>query len=395
MSVLCCHIPDFLLRLHLRRFPQDADLPLALLGGDDRLCAVSPLAQACGVTVDSTARQARMRCPDLSLRPLQGDEAEAEHAAFLGGLSSGGLPVEALGWGAAYLDLHWLATEKGKVQPFCAEIGRSLRHSLGEALLPALGWDSGKFTARAAAVQTEPGRMKLVDKRDEVRFLGPLPVTLLPLPPHALQTLGWLGIRTLGQYAQLPESAVWQRFGQAGKLAHAWARGRDNRPVQASVGQMPEAVTFAFDQPEGLLGPVLEAATALLRPPLAALTAQLRGIRRLRLQLSFLGHGARTVEIVAVEAVDQEARLVALLRHQLETLNWPGEVESLTLWVLESGELPFAQGMLFPELDAPTQPIADPTQPLRRRYGPIFLQAEVVEAAHPIPERRFRLHTQC
>jgi hypothetical protein len=61
--------------------------------------------------------------------------------------------------------------------------------------------------------------MRLVDKTDEVFFLTPLPVTLPPLPSQLLQHLHWLGICTLGQYAGLPESTVWQRFGRAGKLA--------------------------------------------------------------------------------------------------------------------------------------------------------------------------------
>ncbi len=392
MSVLCCHISDFLIRLHLRRFPQEMERPLGLLGSDERLCAVSPLAQQCGVIEGMTARQARMRCPDLALFALDGREAEAEQHAFVGSLSAGGLPVESLGWGAAYLDLRWLATEKGKVQPFCSDIGRALRQELGDSLLPALGWDSGKFTARAAAMQTAPGHMRLVDKRDEAGFLRPLPVTLLPLPPRSLQTLAWLGIRTLGQYAQLPESAVWQRFGQAGKLAHAWARGRDNRPVQNGVGPLPQPLSFSFAPPEGLLGPVLEAAAALLRPQLHTLTAQMAGIRRLRLQLDCLDGRKQTVDIATVEAVDQEARLVALLRHKLEALTWRAEVESITLYILETGELHLAQGRLFPEFEAVGAVEMQNLASLYGRYGAIFLQGEVVDAHHPVPERRSRLY---
>jgi DNA polymerase IV len=396
VSVLCCNIPDFLIRLHLRRHPQQEASPLALLGGDGRVWAASALARECGVGVDLTASQARLRCPDLRLFPLQSDEAEAEQSAFLGRLAAGGLPVESLGWGAAYLDLRWLATDRAKVEPFCVDIGRALRQELGEALTPSLGWDSGKFTARAAALAAEPGHMRLVDRRDEVSFLGPLPIALLPLPAQALQNLAWLGIRTLGQYAALPEVAVWQRFGQAGKLARAWARGRDTRPVQPTVGQKPESVTVTFDQPEGLLGPVLDAVMAALHPRLAEIIAQMAGIRRLRLQLHFLDNSSRTVDIAYVEAVDQEARLHAVLRHKLETVNWPAEVEAVTLWILETGERSLAQGFLFPEFNQPaagsssveTQNLA----PLQGRYGSIFFQGNVVDAHHPVPERRTVLY---
>ncbi len=125
------------------------------------------------------------------------------------------------------------------MRPLAAELGRRLRGRLGVHLQPALGWDSGKFTAHAAAMQVAPGRIRLVDKAEEVRFLAPLPVTLLPLPPLHLQQLHWLGVRTVGQFAALPAAAVWQRFGAAGKLAHRWAQGKDDRPVRSRLSRRP------------------------------------------------------------------------------------------------------------------------------------------------------------
>ena len=52
-------------------------------------------------------------------------------------------------------------------------MGRLVRGALGPTLQPAIGWDSGKFTARVAALQVPAGRMRLVDQADEVRFLRP------------------------------------------------------------------------------------------------------------------------------------------------------------------------------------------------------------------------------
>jgi DNA polymerase IV len=389
MSVLCCRIPDFLIRLHCRRHPGLAALPLALLGGDEQIWALSPAAASCGVLPGMSPRQAQMRCPDLRLYPLDSQEAAGEQGAFLGALHQWGLPVEPLGWGCAYLDLGWLARERHKVEPFCADMGRNLRQALGELLQPSLGWDSGKFTARAAAFQTAPGRMKLVDKSDEVRFLSPLPISLLPLSPAALQQLHWLGIHTLGQYAQLPEVAVWQRFGQAGKLARRWAQGRDDRPIQSAAAQTPEAITVTFDPPEGLFGPVRQALLAALRPALAELAAQLRGLHHLRLQMYFVDGSTRTLDLTFVEAAYQEARLSSLLSHRLETLAWPGEIEEVTLWLLASGEVPIQQATLFPEM-APREDasLAELAHTLQGRFGHIFFQSAVTEASHPVAERR-------
>ncbi len=139
--------------------------------------------------------------------------------------------MEPHGWGAAYVDLGDLVRGHADAVALCREMGRAVRRELGEALQPALGWDSGKFTAQAAARRTPPGRLRAVDAVRERGFLQPLPVTLLPLAGEAVQRLGFLGLRTLGQYAALPPAAVWQQFGRAGKLAHRCARGEDDRPV--------------------------------------------------------------------------------------------------------------------------------------------------------------------
>ncbi len=239
MSVLFCRVPEFLIAPVVRAQPALAHAPLGLLGEDERVWAASPLARECGVHVGMRARQARMRCPDLLLRPLDNRASEAEQQTFLAQMARWELPVEEHGWGAAWVDLHSVATRAPDVRPLAAELGRRVRSAMGAERQPALGWDSSKFTARAASSCAASGTMRMVGKAEESRFLSPLPVTLLPLPEEAQQQLRWLGIRTLGQYAALPATAVWQRYGPMGKLAQRWAQGKDNRPVAAGAPRCP------------------------------------------------------------------------------------------------------------------------------------------------------------
>src|SRR5690606_17184017 len=208
-------------------------------------------------------------CPEVLLRSLDAGASQAEQAAFLAAAAQWELPVEPQEWGVAYVDLHSVGATSTAVRPLAVELGQRVRAAFGDAMQPALGWDSGKFTARAAAVQAAPGRVRLVDKADEARFLDPLPITLLPLPRPHLQQLHWLGVRTLGQFAALPPAAVWQRFGTAGKLAHRWAQGRDDRAVQPGVAAVPEVTAVSIDPPSGLLRPVLDGLMATLQPALA------------------------------------------------------------------------------------------------------------------------------
>lgn len=390
MSVLCCRVPHLLVTLACRRAPELADRPLGLLGPDERVWAASPTAIRCGVRVQMRPQEAQTACPDLLLRPLDLSAAEAEQGALLAELAEWQLPVEPSGWGGAYVGLHGVADDAASVRPLAAELGRRLRGRLGCDLQPAVGWDSGKFTASAAAAHTAPGRMRLVDREDEARFLGPLPIALLPLPRPHLQQLHWLGIRTLGEFAALPQGAVFRRFGAAGRQAQRWAQGHDDRPVAAAVSAPPQPATVALATPARTLGPVVEAVMGSLRPLLAERAARLEGVRRLRLTLRFTTGSEGSVDLTFVEPASEAQRVQAAVTGRLCRLVWPAEVEAVQWALLQTGELLAPQMALFE--DAPRhESLPALARQLAVRGGASLYQATVTQANHPVPERRSAL----
>lgn len=392
MSVLCCHIPDFLLNLACRTQPDAAIRPFALLGPDERVCAASASARQSGVHKEMAARQAQMRCPDIMLQPLDTQHSQEEQDAFLSVLTHWQLPVEAQSWGAAYVDLNQVAHVADEVHPLAADLGGRVRQELGQSLQPALGWDSGKFTARAAAAYTAPGRMRLVGKTEESRFLFPLSITLLPLPLPAQQQLHWLGIRTLGQFAALPPAAIWQRFGPAGRLAQSWARGRDDRPVHNTVQSAHPPIEFDLDPPTSQLQVAVEATLHALQPHLQTLRDRLEGCRRLHLDMRFVDGSAKRVTVSFLEATCQQERLQQALAHHLQTLEWPAELDCAAITILEIAELPAGQLTLFPELFEPASPLQTLVQKLAVRYGDFLFQGEIVQPHHLLADRRIQFH---
>ena len=393
MSVLCCRIPDFLLNLTLREQARPDDAALVLLGNDARVWAVSPGARAAGVQRAMTLRQARMRCPEVQIHPLDTATSQHQQAGFLQLLAHWELPVEPLEWGAAYIDLQPVSKSRRDAQVLAGELGRTLRREFGAMLQPALGWDSGKFTARAAAACAQPGRIRLVDKRDEVSFLGPLPITLLPLPRTDLQQLHWLGIHTLGQFGALPRAAVGQRFGRAGKLAQLWALGRDDRPVQHGVPAAPAPLCIDLDPPTGLLPSVVAAVSHALAEPLAQARANLRGWRHVRLELHFVDGDAKREELLWLEPVSDPVRLEADISHRLETLIWPSEMSRVEVQVVARSELSMPQLSLFDASlgnsdSGGDQQLQAAAGPLLAKYGSIFFHGQVAEPMHPAAERR-------
>lgn len=387
MSVLCVQIPDFLPALAVRHDPSLRQRPFALLANDETICAVSGGAAQWGVRPDMRPRLARSYCPELLVRSLASLNCDEQQAAFLSELTSWELPVETLDWGAAYIDLHTIETKAERVKPLASDLGKRLRQRLGEALQPAIGWDSGKFTARAAAVHTAAGRLRLVDKADESHFLSPLPVNLLPLPLSALQRLHWLGIGTLGQYTRLPQAGLLQQFGKMGLLAQQWAAGKDSRPVHSNIAAPAEAITIDLDPPTEQLPPVLTAISERLRPTCDSMAARLQGTRRLGVALRFVEGSSLSHELPFVESINQVERLENAISAHLYKVNWQGELSQVQLTLLEITEMRMQQLSLFDE----TQPTANRSalSQLSGRYGAIFFRSQVADPLHPAPERRF------
>lgn len=390
MSVLCARVPNMAMSLAMRHQPELAGQPVALLARDEEVCGISEPAYQAGVRMGMAPRQARMRCPELIVLEADIGACRTAQDAFLEQLSQWELPTEVHGMGMAYVDLHEISSEKKEIAGLAADLGRRVRRALGDDLVPSLGWDHSKFCSRAAAYHTPAGKMKLVAKEDEVTFLAPLPISYLPLPALDIQRLRWLGITTLGQFAKLPASAVFQQFGKAGKLAHRWAQGRDNRPVRPTLHVGWSPLEVEYETPTDQLSTVLDGLMVKLHPLLETWAEELRGCTRLRLELFFANRERRAVGLDWVEPVTQAARLRVHITNQLAGLSWPGVLDRLVVTEAQSAELPTMQRSLFAEPMVETVTLDEVIGPLKHRYGPIFFQRLVVDESHPDYERRVK-----
>ena len=393
MSVLALSVPDFLVQLELRRRPDLADKPFALLGPDDRVWAASKDARDYGVAEGLAPTHARARCRALVVRELDEGAAADEQNAFLEEIGGWQLPTEETGYGRAFIALDGIADTASEAQPLAAEMGGRLRQRLGVALTPALGFDHGKFTAGAAADIAGPGRMRLISREDETRFLNPLPVALLPLAPKPISYLGWLGIGTLGQFSGLPTDPLITRFGSGMRMMQQWARGRDSRPVIPTVRAAAAIVVVEFDPPTGSAARVAGELTRALRPHLRALAAAWRGIQRLRIEVISAGGKTSKVEARFRAPASSPARVEAALLRQLDSLAWRGTIRSASAQALRTAELTIEQDDLpfdgLPAKDSAHGTAADAVvAALSRQYPGALLRFRVLDPEHPAAERR-------
>ena len=393
MSVLYCTIPHFAAALARRDHPEGMDGPLVLVGPEERVLGVSDEAAACGIVAGMTAQMAQVRCPEARLLDADPARCRAEMEALLQVLEGASPGVEPHGWGAAYVDLGELVRGHDDATAFCGEVGRTVRRELGEALQPALGWDSSKFTAQVAARRTPPGRLRAVDAVRERGFLQPLPVSLLPLAGDSVQRLCFLGLRTLGQYATLPRAAVWQQFGRAGRLAHRCARGEDDRPVVPRRQASHLAAEVEFETPLVEQAWLVASLRRLVSPLLAELRGNLQACGQVRLTVRFEDGSIQERARAFLLPVADEERVVETLDRLLARMNWPAAAIALAVSLAQIQDAVAEQLTLFPLEDERIAKLREVERYLVARFGSSsqagrLRQAVMVQPGAPLPEWR-------
>jgi nucleotidyltransferase/DNA polymerase involved in DNA repair len=113
-------------------------------------------------------------------------------------------------------------------------VGRRVKDEiLRETRLTAsVGVASSKLLAKVASDMEKPDGLVVVPPGGESAFLAPLPVRRLwGVGPKMEERLLGLGVRTIGELADLDPRALARRLGTHGHDLLALAQGRDDRPV--------------------------------------------------------------------------------------------------------------------------------------------------------------------
>jgi protein ImuB len=293
-----------------------ASEPVAVIARD-AVVACSAAARAAGVRRRMRLRVAQSRCPHL--RVVERDLA-AEVRAFepvvrhlentvmprLEVIRPGLIAAPARGpsryWGGEQQMVERLVAAVG-------ELGHPARAGIADTV----------FTAALAARTGQ-----LVPAGGAARWLAPHPVGVLGVPRLAV-LLERLGIRTVGQYAALPEDKVLARFGAEGAAAHRTARALEARPLSVRTSTAEHAVAYTFEPAATLLEPVTFAAKTLAG--------------QLHEQLAAAGAVCARLE-AAIELVDGRS-LARLFRHEgrLSTLAVAERVRGVLQAWQETGAL--------------------------------------------------------
>ncbi|MGN6425487.1 DNA polymerase IV [uncultured Leifsonia sp.] len=231
-TVLHADLDAFYASVEQRDAPQLRGRPVIVGGGV--VLAASYEAKARGVRTAMGGRQARELCPEAVIVPPRMDAYSAASKAVFAIFRDTTPLVEGLSIDEAFLEVGGLRRIAGSPEQIATRLRARVRAEVGLAI--SVGIARTKFLAKVASAVSKPDGLLLVEPEREEQFLLPLPVERLwGVGAVTAEKLHRLGIRTVGQLAELEESAAERLLGKAsGAHLHALARLRDPRPVDST-----------------------------------------------------------------------------------------------------------------------------------------------------------------
>ncbi|MGI5191366.1 DNA polymerase IV [Promicromonospora sp. CA-289599] len=210
--------------------------PVAVGGGPRGgvVLAASYEAKAHGVQGGMPGWRAARLCPDLVFVGGHFGEYQRLGDAVMAVLADVTPTVERISIDEAFLDVAGATHLFGPPAAIGARIRTRVRTEVGLSI--SVGAARTKHLAKIASQVAKPDGLVVVDPGAERAFLDPLPVGLIwGVGPVNERRLADLGIRTIGELARTPSSAVEHILGQAvGHKLSAMAHDEDPRRVVTS-----------------------------------------------------------------------------------------------------------------------------------------------------------------
>jgi DNA polymerase-4 len=249
-----CHIlhvdmDAFYASVEIRDRPELAGKPVIVggLAGRGVVLSATYEARAFGGRSARPMSRARRLCPQSTVIPpthgLYGAVSK-EVMAIFGTVTP---MVEPLSLDEAFLDVSGATRLLGSA----AAIGQLIRQQVAEQqhITCSVGIAANKFLAKLASVHCKPDGLLVIPADGALEFLHPLPVSVLwGVGERTAQSLARLGLRTVGDIARTPVTALEADLGKAAAAhLHALSWAQDGRGVESAFHEKSVGAEETFE----------------------------------------------------------------------------------------------------------------------------------------------------
>jgi DNA polymerase IV len=253
--ILHVDMDAFFASVELLDRPELKGTPVIIGAAGARGVVLSATYEARGYGVHSAMPMTRARrlCPQAVIIPPSHGKYSEVSKGVMEIFHSITPEVEPIASDEAFLDVGGALRRLGRPAMIAALIRAQVVERHG--ITCSVGVASTKFVAKLASRHCKPDGLLVIPADGVVEFLHPLPVAALwGVGERTEQALVRLGIRTVGDLANVPPSTLQREFGAVGSHLAALAWGRDDRRVTPHVPDKSigaeETFSHDVDDPE-------------------------------------------------------------------------------------------------------------------------------------------------
>jgi len=224
----------FYASVEMLHHPELAGKPIAV-GGDPEarhgiVLTANYIAKRKGVKTGMALWQARQACPDVVFLPPRMDlylRFSRLMKEMYGEYSD---RVQSFGCDEAWIDVTASASLKGDGMTIAREISSRVKSELGLTVSIGVSWN--KIFAKLGSDYKKPDAITQFTRDNYRDIVWPLPASdLLYVGPRTYPKLEKMGVRTIGELAQMDPEILQRFLGKMGLILNSFANGWDSSPV--------------------------------------------------------------------------------------------------------------------------------------------------------------------
>ena len=235
--ILHCDCNGFFASVELLSYPELWDKPVAV-GGDSEtrhgiVLAKNEAAKKYGIKTAETLWQARKKCPDLIVLPPHHDRY-SHYSKIINGIYTQYTDlVEPFGIDESWLDVtNTYMLFADSPQQLADELRQRIKYETG--LTISVGVSFNKIFAKLGSDYKKPDATTVIDRNNYKDIVYPLSVgDLIYVGKSTQSALAEMGVKTIGQLAQMPLKTLEERFGKHPTELNKYANGQEDSPVSS------------------------------------------------------------------------------------------------------------------------------------------------------------------